>query len=216
MAHTYLELRTTVLDILSGREKTSYKPGRYRELELGMAEVLLKRDLEGMVDTVSKDNVRTYFSDKDRAVCRKVVWDLISQGILEPGKQDEGWDLVTFKVSDLGRGLFTAQKKYDYHDAQTYMDIINQNIPDIDPVVLIYLRESMESLLRGRVFPAAVLLGIATEQSFFKLLTTVDNNEYYTKSSTRSSDKKRPCKSSTSAWKWSARKGFCPTRSRTG
>jgi hypothetical protein len=181
MAHTYLELRTTILDILSGREKTSYKPGRYREIELGMAEVLLKRDLEGMVDTVSKDNVRTYFSDKDRAVCRKVVWDLISQGILEPGKQDEGWDLVTFKVSDLGRSLFTAQKKYDYHDAQTYMDIINQNIPDIDPVVLIYLRESMESLLRGRVFPAAVLLGIATEQSFFKLLTTVDNNEYYYK-----------------------------------
>jgi len=73
----------------------------------------------------------------------------------------------------------SLDKAYFFHDLSSYETAIKENIPRIDGTTLIYLKEAMQSFLSGCVLSSSVMLGVATEHTFLKLLETIKRNNTY-------------------------------------
>jgi len=44
MPHSYEEIRSVALDVLSGRENVAHQPTQYEDLKLGVGEVFARRE----------------------------------------------------------------------------------------------------------------------------------------------------------------------------
>ena len=170
MPHSYEELRSVALDILSDREKVSYSADQYRHLSIGIAEVLNRR--EGNSVTQGNNNL----DHKDREIFLELFWDLFRQGIITLGLNDSNPNFPFFRVSDLGSRIINNQSGYFFHDVSSYEQIIRKEIPDINNTTMTYLKEAMQAFHAGCILSATVMLGVATEHTFLKLLETIENN----------------------------------------
>lgn len=173
MDHTYEEIRQCVLDVLAGRESGRYGFSQYKNLQLTVAEVFLRRENPGhqpMGESLSRH---------DRELFLEVFWDLFRQGIITLGLDDSNPNFPFFRVSANGQRILEGQEPYFFHDLSTYEKVIRENIPDIDDVTLAYLKEAMQAFLSGYLLSSAVMLGVATEHSFLKLLEAIESNEAY-------------------------------------
>ncbi|MGD0534707.1 MAG: hypothetical protein ABR999_04600 [Methanoregula sp.] len=84
-----------------------------------------------------------------------------------------------FRVSSFGKKILENQNPYFFHDVSTYEAVIKQNIPDIDDVTLLYLKEAMQAFMSGCMLSSSVMLGVAAEHSFEQLLELIDKNPKY-------------------------------------
>ena len=85
-----------------------------------------------------------------------------------------------FRVSSYGEKLLEHnQEPYFFHDVSSYEAVIKENIPDIDDITLLYLKEAMQAFMSGCVLSSSVMLGVAAEHSFEKLLEKIAENSRY-------------------------------------
>ena len=85
-----------------------------------------------------------------------------------------------FRVSSYGKKLLEHnQEPYFFHDVSSYEAVIKQNIPEIDDVTLLYLKEAMQAFMSGCMLSSSVMLGVAAEHSFERLLEIVTGNPKY-------------------------------------
>ncbi len=171
MDHTYEEIRQCVLDVLAGRESGSYGFSQYRNLQVTTAEVFLRRENPGR-QPMGESNL----SRHDRDLFLEVFWDLFRQGIITLGLDDSNPNFPFFRVSANGEKILEGQEPYFFHDLSSYEKVIRENIPKVDEVTLVYLKEAMQAFLSGCLLSSAVMLGVATEHSFLQLLETVERN----------------------------------------
>ncbi len=172
--HTYEEIRQCVLDVLAGRESGSYDPSQYLNLQVTVAEVFLRRENPGR-KPVGESKLSRY----DRELFLEVFWDLFRQGIITLGLNDSNPNFPFFRVSANGKKILEGQEPYFFHDLSTYEKVIKENISNVDEITLIYLKESMQAFLSGCLLSSAVMLGVATEHSFLKLLDIIERNPDY-------------------------------------
>jgi hypothetical protein len=71
------------------------------------------------------------------------------------------------------------QSVYFYHDVSSYEVVIKQQVPSIDDVTLVYLREAMQSFYSGCYLSSSVMLGVASEHTFMKLLEKIETTGTY-------------------------------------
>ena len=181
MAHSYEEIRAAVIDILAKREKTSYSADQFQHLLIGVSEVMERRS----PPQTSSPHARSFsisgggsvtLDHDDRELVREVFWDLFRQGIITLGYNDSNREFPFFRVSSTGQRILDNQHSYFFHDVSTYERLIKNEIPNIDPVTIVYLKEAMQAFRVGCVLSSSVMLGVATEHTFNMLIETIENS----------------------------------------
>lgn len=175
MNHSYEELRGVTLDILAGRERTSYSPTQFAHLVIGVAEVAEQRD--GTSDRRRGSDAQ--LSVADRELVREVFWDLFRQGVITIGSDNSNQNYPFFKVSQFGKRILENENTYFFHDLTTYTNLIKSNVPHINDITLLYLQEAMQSFKSGCMLAATVMLGVASEHSFLLLLEAAEASGKY-------------------------------------
>lgn len=175
MDHSYEEIRNAVIDILAGREKTSYAPEQFANLMIGAAEVLERRDGKTSRDRYNQAQL----SVADRELFREVFWDLFRQNVITLGLNDSNREFPFFKVSHFGKRILENENTYFFHDLESYTTLIRSNVPNINDVTLLYLQEAMQAFKTGCMLAATVMLGVASEHSFLLLLEAAESNATY-------------------------------------
>lgn len=176
MPHSYEEIRSAALDILAGREKVTYDPAQYEHLKLGIGEVFAMR--EGRIQPGHYGS--TYPLDRqDEDIFLELFWDLFRQGIITLGLNDANRQFPFFRVTQVGRHLAESQSAYFFHDVSSYERVIRTEVPEINEVTLLYLKEAMQAFRSGCILSSTVMLGVATEHTFLLLLEAVEANPAY-------------------------------------
>jgi hypothetical protein len=176
--HTYEEIRKIAIAILTGKEKVKYDPSQFEHLRIGIAEIIQKRETSSTSRTENYGHAR--LSDHDDLLFQEIFWDLFRQGIITLGMDRSNNQFPWFRVSSYGeKFLLHNQDPYFFHDVSTYEAVIKQNIPDIDEVTLLYLKEAIQAFMSGCLLSSSVMLGVAAEHSFEKLLEIISRNSRY-------------------------------------
>jgi len=176
MEHSYEEIRSVCLDLLSGREKGTYDLNQYENLKIAVGEVFQRRS---GVTTEVRFGPKPELSKNDREILREIFWELFRQGIITLGLDDSNNQFPFFKVSLLGQRLLSGENVYFFHDVSSYERCIKNEIPEIDDVTLLYLKEAMQAFRSGCILSATVMLGVATEHTFLLLVDTIEQNTNY-------------------------------------
>ena len=167
MNHSYEELRSVALDVLAGRAKGSYGATQYQNLMVVIAEILESRESGHGVQ-----NARLSYADSELFL--ELFWDLFRQGIITLGLDNSNREFPFFRVTSFGKKLLEGQNAYFFHDVSSYEKVITEAIPQIDSITLLYLKEAMQAFMSGCLLSTSVMLGVATEHSFQRLLETIE------------------------------------------
>ena len=176
MNHTYEEIRKAAIDILAGRIKTEHMPMQYAELSCYISSIL---DNSGYVKNLNMYIMSDELSYEDSGIFLEVFWDLFRQGVITLGYDRPNKQFPWFRVSAHGKKILENQDVYFYHDVSSYEAVIKQQVPDIDDVTLIYLKEAMQSFYSGCYLSSSVMLGVASEHTFLKLLEKIETTGTY-------------------------------------
>jgi|SRR5450432_706548 len=177
MDHSFEEIRAAALDIVSGRESSSYQPTQYENLLVGVAEVFQRRE--------ARPQERTYqgggtfgpsLSNNDRERFLEVFWTLFREGIITLGLNDSNREFPFFRVTEFGRRLAADQQAYFFHDVSSYERLVRSEVPTIDETTVLYLKEAMQSFRSGCILAATVMLGVATEHTFLLLVEKIERS----------------------------------------
>jgi hypothetical protein len=178
MPHSYEEIRSIALDILAGREKVPYEPSQYEHLSLGIGQVFAQR--EGRIQPGHFG--ATYPLDaQDKEALLELFWDLFRQGIITLGLNDSNREFPFFRPTKLGRQIAESQAAYFFHDVSSYEAAIRREVPNVNDVTLLYLKEAMQAFRSGCILSATVMLGVATEHTFLLLLEVLEGNATHQK-----------------------------------
>jgi hypothetical protein len=126
-------------------------------------------DPEGRSGIVALRGGGVYLTDKDYARVVSIVWDLIIEGVIRPGRADGGdAQLPSFYVTDFGRErIKDARTPYD---PDGYLRAIRADDPDVDGVILTYLAESLHTFRIGSLLSSTITLGCASEKALLLLI----------------------------------------------
>ena len=172
MPHSYEEIRSAALDILAGRERVSIDPNQYEHLKLGIGEAFARR--EGRIQP-GHHGARYPLDRQDDDIFLELFWDLFRQGIITLGLNDANREFPFFRITQLGRHLAEGQAAYFFHDVSSYERVIRAEVPTINDVTLIYLKEAMQAFRSGCILSSTVMLGVATEHTFLLLLDVIES-----------------------------------------
>lgn len=153
MNHSYEEIRAATLDILAGSETTTDEPHIHGNIEFGVAEVFLRREIgshKALEEMRSGRKPR--LSEQDAKLFMEVFWDLFRQGIITLGYNSSDREFPHCRVSRMGQRILENQGVYFFHDVTTYERFVLQEIPTIDKVTLLYLKEAMQAFRSGCIY----------------------------------------------------------------
>ena len=174
--HTYEEIRDLVLNILSGREGSLGSP-QYDGLKSAVSWAFEER--EGRSPVYGVAGYQPSLSRNDSNLLLEVFWGLFREGIITLGADDSNRQFPWFRLSEFGKRLADSQEPYFFHDVSSYETVIRTEVPEIDDVTLLYLKEAMQDFKSGCLLSASVMLGVAAEHTFSKLLEAIESNGTY-------------------------------------
>jgi hypothetical protein len=111
----------------------------------------------------------------------EVFWSLFREGIITIGVDELNPQFPWFRVTQFGKKILKNQDPYFFHDVATYESLIKRRVPAIDSVTLIYLKEAVQAFKTGCVLSSSVMIGVATEHSFLRLLDVIEANSIHQK-----------------------------------
>jgi hypothetical protein len=104
------------------------------------------------------------YGRQDALRLQEVLWELLLQGVLAPGKNSSNLHLPFLHVTEYGARCLEEDSLL-LHDPDGYLARLEGRLGrPLDPVLLSYVRESVESFLCGRYLGALVTLGLAGER----------------------------------------------------
>lgn len=168
--HSYEEVREATLHLL--RKRYLSTGSQYRNLESDLAEFFNRKGEGSRFTDVLGGSV---LPPADAEVFLEVFWDLFRQGIITLGANASNPEFPFFRVSASGRRILEGGDSYFFHDISSYERVIKREIPELDSVTLIYLKEAMQAFLAGCVLSSSVMLGVAIEHSLTQLLEAIES-----------------------------------------
>ena len=121
MPHSYEEIRSAALDILSGREQVRMEGSHYEGLKYAIAKVFDRRE--------GRQSERIRLDNQDSEIFLELFWDLFRQGIITLGSNDANREFPHFRVTKFGKDIAEGQSTYFFHDMSSYERIIHLEIP---------------------------------------------------------------------------------------
>lgn len=162
--HSYEEIRDVAVDILLKREGTDHDVNQFGNLVRAVCEVFARR--EG--DTRHPFQVAP--NEADEELVRDVFWDLFRQGAITLGYNNSNTNYPFFRLSHFGRATLASQSPWRFHDTTSYLRLVAREVPDMSQQALEYLDEAVASFYAGCLLASSVMLGVAAEAEFLRLL----------------------------------------------
>jgi hypothetical protein len=188
--HSYEELRSVVVDILVGREKTHYPPEQYASLVSGVAEVLAKRGSATTDVPMTSSPAEIRLRPNDVELVRDVFWDLFRQGFITLGLNDNNDKWPWFRLTQYAKNTLAEQSPYRFHDTGSYIALVRKSVPDISGEAVRYLEEAVATFYADCLLAACVMLGVAAEIEFLRLIAVGVANRTHSATFSRA-DKER-------------------------
>lgn len=159
-----------MVDILIGREKVRYPPEQWGGLVLGVGEVLARRGTAApeIPMTSGPDEIRLHPQDKE--LVRDVFWDLFRQGFITLGRDSNNDEWPWFRLSHFAKNTLTLQSPFGFHDSSSYLGLVRKEVPDISAEAILYLDEAIAAFYADCLLASCVMLGVAAESEFLRLL----------------------------------------------
>lgn len=178
MSHSYEEIRKVALDILAGREQSSYLLNQYDFLSLSIGKILAERD-----NRINHNNFSAEYplDSQEKGIFLELFWDFFRQGIITLGYNDANREFPFFRLTQLGNRIAAHESIYFFHDVSSYETAIRKDIPEINDITLIYIKESMQAFRSGCLLSSTVMLGVATEHTFLRLLDVLESHPQHSK-----------------------------------
>jgi hypothetical protein len=178
MKHSYEEIRDAAFHVLSGSVRPDYSLDRYHHLKIEVGKVLDARD------ELPPKPPRSYAADdalttEDAETLREVFWDLFRQGIVTLGKDESDNAFPFFRVTSYGARAVREGDTYFISDTSVFEQRVKNEIPNIDDICLLYLKESFQAFRSGCLISSAVMLGVAAEHVFQLLLDQIESDPKY-------------------------------------
>jgi hypothetical protein len=175
MTHSYEEIRAAAFDVLSGRVRPSYSLDQYQHLKIEVGRAL------DAYDRLVPKPPRPYpgddaLAEQDAEIFREVFWDLFRQGILTLGRDESNNVFPFFKLTSYGARAVRDGDVYFISDTTVFEGRVRGEIPNIDNISLLYLKESFQAFRSGCLISSAVMLGVAAEHLFQLLLDQLESN----------------------------------------
>jgi hypothetical protein len=163
---------------LAGRVNPPYEVSQYANFKIGVAKALQEREKRPQ-PRYSVSPSDPALDPADAETFLQIFWDLFRQGVITLGISDANPEFPWFHVTPLGKRVADGENGYFVHDVSAYEKRITQEIPKIDRVTLLYLKEALQAFRSDCILSATVMLGVATEQTFLLLIEAIDQNPKY-------------------------------------
>lgn len=166
--HSYEELRALVIDELLARTCRSFD-----DLQEKVSQAILKRNNQWprppRETGIAYQGAVVYLHPNDSSTILEVFWDLFRQGVITLGMdaRNPGWPW--FRLSRFGENI-KNQSEFRFHDTSSYIAMIKTYDPDISLAGILYLEEAAASFYAECQLSASVMLGVAAEAEFLRLL----------------------------------------------
>ena len=181
--HSYEELRQVVINLMLDARDNGVD--RFEKLLEKTALELRGQDGEGP---------QLFFCDpaaelhpNDAELVLEIVWDLFRQGILSLGANlsNPGWPWL--RLTRFGECAL-QQGPYRCHNKAEFMKALRAETIDLSPNSVVYLREAVSAFYTDCLLSTCVMLGIAAESEFLRLLDAAKNSRTYGKYFSRIGD----------------------------
>jgi hypothetical protein len=106
---------------------------------------------------------------RDMERVQDIFWDLMIEGIVRPGMNVSNSNLPYYHVTEKGLQQVTSAEKTPY-DPDGFLKRLRERIPDLDPVIVTYLTESLHTFRIGCLLSSAITLGCASEKALLVLI----------------------------------------------
>lgn len=165
------ELRTLVLDWLN--QNIEYPSMSFKIITDSITAKIIQKNYSSLEpklrnNLLTSDNI----FHEDRGKIRQIIWELIIQGILVPGLNEDHPNLPGVSLTDYGKKVVSV-KEAQPHDPDEFLKFVKQEIPTLDEEIERYLAESLQAYRRDLMLSSAVTLGVASEKALLILLESL-------------------------------------------
>jgi len=183
--HSYEELREVVINVMLDANDNGVD--RFEKLLDKTAFELCTQDGLEHGQRQFSDDSAGQLHPNDAELVLEIVWDLFRQGILTLGSNvsNPGWPwlrLTRFGEYALQHG------PHRFHNKAEFMKALRAEATDLSPDALVYLREAVAAFYTDCLLSACVMLSIAAESEFLRLLGAAKNDKTYGKHFSRIGD----------------------------
>jgi len=117
---------------------------------------------------------RGNLEQEDEEKVGEIIWELIVQGVIVPGMDSANPAWPFLRVTTYGQTVLKA-RGYVPHDPEGYLSEVRQRVGTLDPIVELYLLESLVCFRRAAFIACAVMLGVASEAAIRDLMRVAAN-----------------------------------------
>ena len=174
MAHSYEEIRDAVVEILLGKVPPGTSVQQFASLVQAVNVHFGPKNMP--------PQLQANLTSADRELVRDVFWDLFRQGHITLGFNNSNENWPFFRLSHFGKKALLEGTPYKFTDTETYLNMVRKAAPNIDEVTLVYLDEAVRDFYAGCFLSCAVMLGVAAENLFNRLLDVIAENEVFANS----------------------------------
>ena len=175
MGHSYEEIRSATFEVLSGRATTGYSLDQYSHIKVEVGKVLDKYD-KLPPKPPSAYPADSALTKEDAETLREVFWDLFRQGVVTLGKDEVNNTFPFFRVTSYGAKALKEGDTYFISDTTVFEQRVKSEIPNIDDMSILYLKECFQAFRSGCLISSAVMLGVAAEHLFQLLLDQLESD----------------------------------------
>jgi hypothetical protein len=169
--HSYEELREVVINVLLDARRNGVD--RFEKLVDRTCLELGDRGCEPPVPDAS-----TALHPNDAELILEIVWDLFRQGALTLGLDlaNPGWPWL--RLSRFGECAL-QHGAYRFHNKAAFMQALRSESIDVSRDAIVYLREAIAAFYTDCLLAACVMLGIAAESEFLRVLEAAKKSRTY-------------------------------------
>ncbi|REF84744.1 hypothetical protein DES32_2858 [Methylovirgula ligni] len=175
--HSYEEIRQVVVDVLTKREWVQYAPEQWISLVRSVEDVFARRKAPSRGRTLYEGSNKLHPDDAE--LVRDVFWDLFRQGVITLGLNESNPAWPWFRLSHFGEKILKANDTYRFHDVTSYTSLVRDQAGDIASETMQYLEEAVAAFYADCRLSTCVMLGVAAEAEFLRVLEVAGNSSRY-------------------------------------
>ena len=174
--HSYEELREVVITVML--ENYANGAEKFDKIVEKTAIELYKHEAPTRGIQSFSHGAVTQLNVNDGDLVLDIVWDLFRQGIVTLGANaaNPGWPWI--RLSRFGECALN-QSPYRVHNKAGFVKALLSEVADISPEAMAYYREAVSAFYMDCLLSACVMLSIAAESEFLRLLAAAKANETY-------------------------------------
>lgn len=166
------EIRSLVLEAFKNEPSS-----QYLQVCRDVAEIAVNKKIVPDVgqDVVVHYGGRYVLTDSDQDKVREIIWNLVVEGVLTIGinASNPAWPFL--KLTEYGSSVINSEIPIP-HDPSGYISRVMEDVPDVDPLIITYLNESLRAYQINLVLSSSVMLGCASEKALLLLIDAFINS----------------------------------------